>query len=156
MAFSLRTFGAEYDRTMERTKFISQLGVFVFLVIALAELGWASPFAFWWYGAQYDPGLMAARIGMILVVVIPLLVRFIVVSRRASAPRWLTYGSWFLVVFFLFLYYADSHNYWQPQRFKVYATRGDQLESFLCIFLTFSVIRFICTVIYIRIRRANE
>lgn len=152
MAFSLKTFGAEYDRTMERTKFISQLGVFVFLVIALAELGWASPFAFWWYGAQYDTASMVARIGMILVVVVPLLVRFIVVSKRASAPRWLTYGSWFLVVFSLFFYYADSQDYWRPQRLVVYSTYGDRLDDFFWSYLNVSVIRFMITAVITSIK----
>jgi hypothetical protein len=152
MAFTQKIFSLEYDRMMERTKFISQLGVFLYLVIALSELGWASPFAFWWHGVQYDPDSMITRIGMILVVTIPLFVRFIVLSKRTSAPRWLTYGSWFLVVFSLFFYYADSHNYWRPQRFVVYATYGDPLESFFWSYLNLSMIRFIITVVATSIR----
>lgn len=147
MAFTLKTFSVEYDRMMERTKFISQLGVFLFLVIALAELAYTTPFVFWWYGAQYDLDSMATRIVMILVVTIPLFVRFAVLSKRASAPQWLTYGSWFLVIFALFFYYADSQNYWRPQRFVVWATYGDRLEDFFWVFLELSTIRFIFTAV---------
>jgi len=151
MAFTLKTFWAEYDRMMERTKFISQLGVFLFLVIALAELGWASPLAFWWYGAEYDLDSMATQIGMNLVVTIPLFVRFIVLSKRTSAPRWLTYGSWFLVVFSLFFYYADAQNYWQPH-LMVWPTTGDRLKDFFSTYLNFSAIRFSITAVVTLIR----
>lgn len=147
---------AEYDRLMFKTKWLSQLGVFLILVFAFADLFRVFMLVYLDLNILYTSAFQVVKtIIFYLLMITAFGFRFIkLFSRRETASGYM-YVSWWVPLAAAFLYYADAKNYWQND-FGIFSFQSDPLESIWITFLIWSGIRFFITMVISFIRSVRS
>jgi len=152
MAYRLIKFDSEYGRIMDRIKFFPQFAVLMMIVIAFGEL--TEKTYFYTYRPAFDVDMFLRLIGLNSLVLAALVIRFIVLLRRASASRGSVVGSWFFVLLALFLYYIDAGIFRFPDKWDFWRIYRDPVEGFFWTYLICSsiLVVIVAAISYIRIR----
>lgn len=146
---NMKRFFFEYDRIMLKSRFLSQLGAFLVVVLALVEIAWMWQAIYFNSPLHPDDLYRAIRQNAFQIAIATVFaIRFFAMFRRSTLkPVW-AYGSWILAVAVSFLYFAESQDYWRPDPlgFKIYSNHpADPLEGIWSLYVLASGIRFVIT-----------
>lgn len=139
---------AEYDRLMYRTRWLSLSGML--LITVMVAVGLVEGLRYFYLASPLPSDAQYLWIKVVLLrllMVIGTGVRVFCIFGRRASRSWLVYLSWLGVFVPMFLYFADSQDYWRPQPFTIYTFYSDPLESVWSVFLFLSGLRFIGTVL---------
>lgn len=142
---------AEYDRLMFKTKWLSQLGALLVLVLAVVEIARSLNVVYLeFYPFDDLPEAVVRTIFLQFLIAVVFGLRFILLFRRQPMRSLLVKASWLFALAAAFLYFDGSKHYWiTPEpgiQFGIYSiARADPLESVWVFFIFFSVIRFSIT-----------
>ncbi len=148
----LERWNKSYQELMLKTRLVSQFGAFWLIIAALVELCrlWKAMYDNWPRGSDlWNSSLKISAFGSLVIGLFA--VRFFVLYRRSEYRSQTICLSWLLPVVALFLYWANSNNFWidEGSNSVIYVFgRTDEILRSGLFFVIVSALRFLSTSLF--------